>query len=195
MTTLSAIVTLFLVMDPLGNIPVFISTLKNTPRERHKKIIIREGLISFAVMIFFLLFGKTFLALLQIEPRSLNIAGGIVLLIIALKMIFPGKEDSSSETLSGEPFIVPLAIPLISGPSAISMVLIMATKEPDKIPQLFTAVVIASAANIAVLLLSNRISKIMGMRGMIAIERLMGMILVTVSVQMFLNGMPQFLGK
>ena len=192
MPILSVMVVLFLVMDPLGNMPLFVSILKDVPAQRKNKVILREAAIAFLILVFFLLFGKFFLTLLQIDQQALNVAGGIVLFLIAIKMIFPPNEEGGQEKLHGEPFIVPLAVPLIAGPSAMSVVLIMTTKEPDKTLQLFLALTIACVLNGIVLLLSHQISKIMGRRGMIAVERLMGMILITISVQMFLTGIARF---
>jgi small neutral amino acid transporter SnatA (MarC family) len=118
----SAVITLTLVMDPLGNIPLFISVLKNVKEEKRKRIIIRELFIALGLMLFFLFFGKWIVTLFSMDMVSLSVSGGIVLFLIALSMIFPSKENSIVDPKE-EPFIVPLAIPLIAGPSVLSMIL------------------------------------------------------------------------
>lgn len=125
MSIISAMVLLFLVMDPIGNIPMFVLSLKHLPKERHRPVIIRELLIALAVLVLFLFSGKHILALLQISQASLGIAGGIIIFLIAIKMIFAGSEKIFKGTPKGEPFIVPLAIPLIAGPSAMTMVILI----------------------------------------------------------------------
>ena len=195
MTALSAALTLFLVMDPLGNVPLFIATLKGTPPQRRSRIIARELLIALAALLAALFFGRALLSCMKIDQPSLSVAGGIVLFLIAVKMIFPMKDDGFAQSPAGEPFIVPLAIPLIAGPSAISTVILMATREPDNMAKWFFAVSAAWVLNSAILLCSGPVSKLLGERGMIAVTRLMGMALTTVAVQMFMTGLSQFLGK
>src|SRR5688572_1938876 len=126
---LSAVVTLFLIMDPLGNVPVFLSVLKNVPQERRRAIVIREVLIAYAVLLIFLLLGDHALRLLHIEQETISIAGGIVLFLIALRMIFP-QTGSFSDAPEGEPLVVPLAIPLIAGPSAMAALLLLQRATP-----------------------------------------------------------------
>jgi multiple antibiotic resistance protein len=192
MDILSAVITLWLIMDPLGNVPVFLAVLKRVPAERRRKILVREVLIAYAVLIFFMLVGERALALLQIEQETISIAGGIVLFLIALRMIFPGAGglDDSSE---GEPLVVPLAIPLIAGPSTLATLLLLrATTE--SMFELWLATTIAWSATAAILIAAPFFYRALGERGLIAMERLMGMVLVMISVQMFLNGVATFLG-
>ncbi|NLO91062.1 MAG: NAAT family transporter [Elusimicrobia bacterium] len=196
MPLLTVIFTLLLVMDPLGNIPVFLSVLKDVPPHRRTRLIARELFIALGVLLFFLLCGRFMLSLLDIKQTSMSVAGGIVLFIISMHMIFPPAEkDGFSANPGGEPFIVPLAIPLVAGPSAMSIVVIMATREPERLPWLVLAVCTAWAINALVLLSSNSISKLLGKRGLIAMERLMGMILVTLAVQMLMEGVKTLLVK
>lgn len=192
MDILSAVITLWLIMDPLGNVPVFLAVLKRVPPERRRKILVREVLIAYLVLIFFMLVGERALALLQIEQETISIAGGIVLFLIALRMIFPGAGglDDSSE---GEPLVVPLAIPLIAGPSTLATLLLLrATTE--SMFELWLATTIAWSATAAILIAAPFFYRALGERGLIAMERLMGMVLVMISVQMFLNGVATFLG-
>jgi len=188
---ISAIITLTLVMDPLGNIPLFISVLKNVKESRRKKIIIRELFIALGFMLFFLLFGKWIVKFFSLNMIALSISGGIILFLIALSMIFPSKENSIVDTKE-EPFIVPLAIPLVSGPSVLSMILIYNMKDPGNIGIWVLIIFIAWIINVLILLMSSRIANLLGEKGMNAIERLMGMILITIAVGMILNGIKEF---
>ena len=185
---LSAVVLLLLVLDPVGNIPLFLTALKHVPHVRHRHIIIRESCIGLAILIFFLFAGRFILTVLRISQSSLSIAGGIILFMIAIKMVFSGSEKIFGDKAVGEPFIVPLAIPLIAGPSAMTTVLLLMAREPSKWPAWFGALVIAWLISVVVLLFSSRLSRLLGEGGLTAIERLMGMILVTVAVEMFLSG-------
>ncbi|MBL4647919.1 MAG: NAAT family transporter [Gammaproteobacteria bacterium] len=194
MTILSAAITLILVMDPVGNIPIFIAILSHVDPKRRKKIIVRESLIAFVILLLFLFFGRAILHVLHVSEPALGIAGGIILFLIAIKMIFP-PEKSSTEP-SGEPFIVPLAIPLVAGPSALAMVLLFASQQrPGHLISLALAIFIASFVCTVILLLSGPLRKILGKKGLIALERLMGMILTTIAVQMFLTGLTTYLTK
>jgi len=183
-------------MDPLGNIPVFLAVLKDVPANKRKKIIFRELVISLAVLLVFLFLGRYILEILDLSEPSLSIAGGIILFIIALKMIFSGPEGGGfGINPDREPFIVPLAIPLIAGPSAMASVLLLATREPSRMLDWLIALVGAWVFTAIILILSTVLSRALGHRGLIAMERLMGMILTTIAVQMFLNGIKQFVLK
>ncbi len=184
---LSAVVTLFLIMDPLGNVPVFLSVLKNVPRERRRAIVIREVLIAYGVLLIFLLLGDQALRLLHIEQETISIAGGIVLFLIALRMIFP-QTGSYSDAPEGEPLVVPLAVPLIAGPSAMAALLLLQRAAPSGSTDLWFAMTIAWALTAAILIAAPFFYRILGERGLTAMERLMGMVLVMISVQMLLNG-------
>ena len=193
MTIFSAALLLFLVMDPFGNIPFFITALKNVDAHRHKKVIIRELLIALFVLVLFLFFGQYILKLLQISEPSLTIAGGIILFLIALKMIFPGPGGVFEENLGGEPFIVPLAIPYVAGPSALASVLLIMSREPGRWLDWLVALLLAWFCSGVIIFLSGSLRRYLGERGLIAMERLMGMILTTIAVQMLLTGIKQFL--
>jgi small neutral amino acid transporter SnatA (MarC family) len=192
---LSCISILFLVMDPLGNIPVLVGVLKDIPPERVRRIMLREHLFALVLMFFFLLFGQFFLQLLGIQDPALSISGGIVLFLIAIKMVFPMKEGVFGDLPGGEPFFVPIATPLIVGPSAMSTVLILASKSDVGFWRLGAAVVVAWTASLVILSNAPKAAKLLGQRGVTAIERLMGMILTTIAVQMLLTGLAQFFGK
>lgn len=193
MTIYTATITLILVMDPLGNIPVFLAVLKKVPSNRYTPIILRECAIAFVILAIFLFFGGYILKGLNITTPALNMGGGIVLFIIALRMIFPHPDASSGhDPQQGEPFIVPLAIPLTAGPAALATVLLFASQEPKKTMEWFAALAISAFLFTVVLLCSRYLMKILGERGLIALERLMGLILTTVAVQMFLSGISGY---
>jgi len=184
----SAVVTLFLVMDPLGNVPLFLSVLKTVEPRRRRVVLVRELAIAYGVLVLFLLLGKWLLRFLGLEPEAVSIAGGIVLFIIALRMIFPGDGATSGEQIEGEPFVVPLAIPLVAGPSALATLLLLQSARGSTPGSLMIALTIAWTISGAILLSSTALYRMLGERGLIAMERLMGMLLVMVAVQMLLNG-------
>ncbi len=196
MTLFSAAMTLILVMDPIGNIPAFLSILNPVDARRRAKIVLRESFIAFILLTLFLFSGDNILAALNITKPALNISGGIILFLIAIKMIFPPDENNtggSRERTLGEPFIVPLAIPLIAGPSALTTVTLLGSQQPDLQWEWFAALTIAAILSTVVLLFATQLRKWLGQKGIIAMERLMGMLLTTLSVQMFLNGLSAYL--
>lgn len=192
MTFASAAILLFLVMDPLGNVPPFLSTLAKVAPERRTRVLARELLIALAALLLFLFFGRPLLGLLGIREESLAIAGGIVLLLISLKMLFPGAVGGDEE-LDGEPFVVPLAIPLVAGPSSLATILLLAGREGADPWMLSGALLAAWGASSAILLLSPLMQRALGRRGLVAIERLMGLLLVALAVQLFLDGVKAYL--
>lgn len=193
MSFISAMMLLFLVMDPVGNIPMFVLSLKDVPPQRHRPVIIRELLIALAILVVFLFSGKAILDMLHVSQASLGIAGGIIIFLISIKMIFSGADKIFKDTSQGEPFIVPLAVPLVAGPSAMTMVILLMAGEPGKWPVWLASVLCAWFAASLVLLASNRISRLLGAKGLAAIEKLMGMLLTAVAVEMFINGVEQLI--
>ncbi|PWB78946.1 MAG: hypothetical protein C3F08_07795 [Candidatus Methylomirabilota bacterium] len=188
MTFVSATILLFVVMDAFGNTPLFVTALESVPDRRRGQLIARELLIAFTVLVAFLLLGPYIMAALQISPSSLRIAGGIILFLIALKMVFGGTQELFTETPAGEPFIVPLAVPYVAGPSATATVLLLVGQHPERWPEWLLALSLASLANAAILLLATRVIPFLGTRGLYALERLMGLLLTAVAVEMFLGG-------
>jgi multiple antibiotic resistance protein len=186
---ISAIVTLFLVMDPLGNVPLFLTVLRTVEPERRRSILLREIAIAYVVLLVFLVSGRALLRFLGLEPQAVGIAGGIVLFLIALRMIFPSHGSLSGEPLEGEPFIVPLAIPLVAGPSTLATLLLLESAADASVARLMAALTIAWALSGIILLSSTFLYRILRERGLVAMERLMGMLLVMVAVQMLLNGL------
>ena len=178
-------------MDPIGNVPVFLSILKNIPIERRRKIIIRELLIALVVLLFFMFIGRYILQLLQIEQSSLGIAGGIILFLIAIKMIFPGTKPMFTHDEKTEPLVVPLAVPMLAGPSAIAAVILFMAREPNRWVEWTFVVFVAFLVTGIILVSSETLGRKLGNRALIAIERLMGIILVMVSVDFILDGIKQ----
>ncbi len=195
MTILSATMLLLLVMDPIGNIPLFLTALKDVPAQRQKKVILRELLFALIVLVLFLFLGKFLLRVLNISDPTLTVAGGIILFMIAIRMVFPtpkGLYESPIE-FEGEPFVVPLAIPFIAGPSALASVLFIMNRDTSRWPEWLLAILIAWLITGSTLFLSSSLNRFLGKRGIVAIERLMGMILTTIAVQMVMGGVGHFL--
>jgi MarC family membrane protein len=189
----SAVVILLLVMDPVGNVPLFVSLLRNVPPERRLRIIVRECLIAYAVLLLFVFFGPAILRLLGLSDVSLNIAGGVILFIIALRLIFTHPRGIFGDAFhTGEPFIVPLAIPSIAGPTAIATVVLMVARAPERVWEWAGALTISAVATLLLLLFADRIAKLVGARGLAALERLMGLLLTAIAVEMLLKGIQSF---
>lgn len=195
MTLPSAALLLFLVIDPVGNAPVFASLLSHLPAARRRRVIARELLFALGVMVFFLFVGERLLDLLQISEPALSISGGIILFLIALRMIFLDPSEIFGRAPEGEPYFVPLAVPLIAGPSALATILLLRAQDPAGWLKWLGAVLLAWLAGAAVLLAADPVTACLGSRGASAVQRLMGMLLTTVSVQMFLSGLRKFLGE
>src|SRR5579859_3176973 len=194
MTTLSAAILLFLIMDPLGNIPIFLSLLKDVPPKRRRKVMIRELLIALGVLLGFLVGGQHILKLLQLRQESISIAGGIVLFLIGIRMVFPPADGGGifGKPGEGEPFIVPMAIPGVAGPSAMAALLLL-TNTPGRTADWAIALLGAWLATSVILLCSTYLFRWLGESVLTALERVMGMLLIALSVQMFLSGVAAYL--
>jgi len=188
----SAVVILLLVVDPVGNVPLFAALLGKIDPARRTRVIARECAIAYAVLLLFVFFGRAILDLLGLSDPSLTIAGGVILFLIALRMIFRHPEGVFGDTIEGEPFIVPLAIPSIAGPTAIATVVLLVSRAPQRLLEWSAAVTAAMLLTLAFLLFAERVAKIVGERGLLAFERLMGLILTTIAVEMLLNGIQAF---
>lgn len=192
MTIITATTLLLLVMDPMGNVPLFASFLAGIEPRRARHIILRELLIALAILIVFLFAGRFFLDLFQVSEPALSVAGGVILFLIAIKMIFADARDIFRESPSGEPLIVPLAVPFVAGPSSIATVLLLMARQPSRWPEWLLSLVAAWMISGAVLLFSGKFSHWLGDRGLSAVQRLMGLLLTTVAVQMGLTGLREF---
>jgi multiple antibiotic resistance protein len=195
MSLLSAAVLLFFVMDPLGNVPLFLSALRQVDPSRYRIVIVRELLIALVIVVGFLFVGRYLLDLLHVSPAALTAGGGIILLLIAIRMIFPTSERSLREDVEGEPFVVPLAVPYTAGPSMLATELLFMSREPERWPVWLGAVVLAWLASAVILYFAGNLRKLLGERGLTAIERLMGMLLVVVAVEMLMTGTAEYLRR
>jgi MarC family membrane protein len=194
MEIISAATLLFLVMDPLGNIPIFLSVLDDVTPERRTRVLIRELLLALVVLVLFLFFGQYLLGFLQLSEHSIRIAGGIILFLIALKMVFPVRRSMhDTEVLQGEPLLVPLAIPLVAGPSAMAVVMLMASNDPSRMAEWLIALFAAWLLSSLILVSATGLKRFLGRRGLIAMERLMGMLLIALAVQMLLEGISAYI--
>ena len=192
MEILPAVVTLFLIMDPLGNIPVFLAILKDVRPERRRTILLRELAFAYLVLLACVFAGSAALEILGLQEETISVGGGIVLFLIAVRMIFPGT-GGERDALDGEPFLVPLAVPLVAGPSTLAALLLLQRSSPGYTGRLVLAMTIAWALSGAILVSSTFLHRLLGERVLVALERLMGMLLVRVAVQMFMNGVRTFL--
>jgi MarC family membrane protein len=190
-TFVSATILLILITDPIGNIPIFANALKHVAPERRARVILREVLIAFVLLLTFMFVGESFLRVMNLSELSLQIGGGVILFLIALRMIFPPLKVESEEP-QGEPLIVPLAIPAIAGPSALATVLLLVSQAPEKRLEWIAALCVTMTVSAVVLVLAERIQRVAGDRFVVALERLMGLVLVAVSIEMLLRGIKTF---
>ena len=193
-TFLSALVLLLLVLDPFGSLPIFISVMRGVDPSRRTKVAVREVVIAFAVLLSFMFAGQGFLTLMHLSERSLEVAGGVILLIIAIRMIF-GSSSGDAYAADGaqrEPFIFPLAVPLLAGPSALATVLLLASRQPDRVLYWVGALTVAMLVSGAVLLAADRIRQLIGASMVAAIEKLMGLVLTAIAVEMILAGLKRY---
>lgn len=192
MDTWSAAITLFLIMDPLGNLPVFMSVLKTIEPKRRRIVLIRELIFSLLIMLGFLFSGQAVLDFLSVKQETVSIAGGLILFLIALKMIFPQPGGVTGLPAGEEPFIVPLAIPMVAGPSILAALILLANQDHSRMLDWSLALLAAWSVSAVILMFSSVFHRVLGERGLIAIERLMGMILIMISIQMLLDGIGKF---
>jgi len=195
MSLFSIAFSLFLLMDPIGNIPFYISFLKGVEQKRQRWVIFREMMIALFIIILFNFVGDGLMRFLKVGEDTVQIAGGIILFLICLKMIFPPRENPNERIpQEPEPFIVPLAVPLVAGPSVLAAVMIYARQETNSWV-MTGAILLAWAASLVILLASSYLKQVLGWRGIMALERLMGLVLTLIAVQMFLTGVSHFVSR
>jgi len=194
-TFLSAFILLLLVTDPLGGIPLFVAMMKKVPKARRWRMIAREVSVAFLVLLLFMVFGQKFLQVMHLSQTSLGIAGGVILFLIALRMVFPHPDGVFGDTSDGEPYIVPLAIPLLAGPSALATVLLLVSRDPARLWVWVGALALTMLVCALTLAFSEKISQVLGEQVTTAFERLMGLILTAIAVQMLLDGIRQYLAS
>ena len=189
----SALILLLLVLDPLGSLPIFISVMRGVAPPRRTRVAVREVGIAFVALLAFMLGGQGFLTVMRLSERSLEVAGGVILLIIAMRMIFSAGSDLYAADGSGrEPFVFPLAVPLLAGPSAMATVLLLASRQPGRLLEWTAALTVAMLVCGAVLLLADRIRRLLGHSVVAAIEKLMGLVLTAIAVEMILAGLKRY---
>ncbi|NKI92703.1 MarC family protein [Rhizobacter sp. SG703] len=188
----SAFVLLLLVLDPLGSLPIFIPIMREVPKQRRRWVAMREVGIAFGVLFFFMFFGNGFLRVMHLSERSLEVAGGVILLMVAIRMIFSHEGGVYGTTEGREPLIFPLAVPLLAGPSAMATVLLLASRQPDRLLDWVAALTAAMAVSGAVLMLCDRIRRLLGDSVVSAIEKLMGLVLTAIAVEMVLAGLKRY---
>lgn len=193
MTIAAAAITLFLLLDAFGNAPIFLSILGTMPAAKRRTALLRELGFAFAILLIFLLFGRIILSALGITSPALSVAGGVVLFIVALRMLFPNVQGPLVSTDHPDPWFVPMAVPLIAGPSSMAWVMLLATQHPDRMVDWVLVVVIAVGASGIVLLAANHLRDRISDQGLRIVERLVGMILVVIAVQMLMDGIGEFL--
>ncbi len=192
-TFLSALILLLLVLDPLGSLPIFIPILRDVPKERRARVALREVSLAFCVLLVFMFFGESFLRVMHLSERSLEVAGGVILLMVAIRMIFSSQGESVYGVPPGrEPFIFPLAVPLLAGPSAMATVLLLASRQPDRIWEWIGALAVAMAISGVLLLSAERIRRWVGDSVVSALEKLMGLVLTAIAVEMILAGLKRY---
>lgn len=190
-TFASATILLLLITDPLGNIPIFANALRHVEPQRRPRVILREVLIAFALLLTFMFVGDGFLRVMNLSELSLQIAGAVILFLIALRMIFPSSQPEAVE-LPGEPLIVPLAVPALAGPSALATVLLLVSQAPGRRTEWVAALCVTMVVCAVVLVLAEHIQRVVGDRLVMAFERLTGLILVAIAVEMLLRGIKLF---
>ena len=191
-TFLSAVVLLLLVADPFGNVLIFVSALRDVPAERRLRIVLRECLIAFGVLSVFVFAGRPFLQTLGLSEVALQIGGAVVLMLVALRMVFPSPEGVYGQAPGGEPFIVPLAVPALAGPSALATVMLLVSRDPSRSLEWVAAIAVVMAISAMVLVSADRLQRLLGERVTLAFERLMGLVLAAIAVELLLRGVRTF---
>ena len=198
-TFASALVLLLLVLDPLGSLPIFVSVLRSVAPERRARVALRESAIAFGVLLVFMFAGQWLLDVMHLSQRSLAVAGGVILLIIALRMVFggaaamvAGEGPDAADGRPAEPFVFPLAVPLLAGPSAMATVLLLASGQPDRVWHWVGALTVAMAVSALVLLMADRIRRLVGDSVVTATEKLMGLVLTAIAIEMLLDGLKKY---
>lgn len=189
---LNLFLALFLIMDPIGNISSFLTMVKELPPKKQKMIILREMGIALLFMLLFNLIGEYLFFFLDLESTAVRLASGVILFLVAIKILFPGPTSLRNHLPPGEPFIIPMAIPLIAGPSLLATIILFTREEPSQ-TLMISAIIAAWLLASIVLLLGPQLSRLLGKNGLIAAERLMAMILIMLAIQRFMEGVQEFM--
>jgi multiple antibiotic resistance protein len=194
LSLLTITLTLFLIMDPIGNISSFLSLTENIKPLRQKYVVLRELCIALLVMLLFNFIGETLLRYLELSHIAVRLSAGVILFLVAIKFLFPAEDSLRSHLPSGEPFLIPLAIPLIAGPSLLATIMLYANLETCK-PLMLAGILFAWMASVVILLLAPQINRLLGKNGLVACERLMAMLLVMLAIQRLMEGLTQFINQ
>lgn len=190
----SVVVVLFLMIDPIGNIGSYLTLMRDVPTTRRKLVLFRELGIALAVMLLFNYIGEHIFSLLGLSEITVSLASGVILFLVAIKILFGAKDNPRANLPSGEPFITPLAIPLIAGPALLATIMLYAHMEPSQ-PLMLAAIFISSFLALLVFLFAPYLHRFLGNNGLIALEKLMGMILALMAVQRFAEGVQMFIAR
>ena len=188
MTTATATLTLWLLMDPLGNLPVFSSVLHDVRPDRRRKVLVRELLLALGFLVLFLFVGRYVFGALHLEQASVRIAGGLILATIAFRMLFPGRDGVFGPSAGGEPLFFPLAVPMMAGPATLSLLLLLSGNDPSRTTDWLFAIVCAWAGSASILAFSGPLGRVLGEQGLSVLQKLMGMLLTCLAVQMLIEG-------
>jgi MarC family membrane protein len=188
----SALVLLLLVLDPLGSLPIVIPIMGGVAPGRRRWVAVREVGIAFGVLLAFMFLGGAFLHLMRLSERSLEVAGGVILMLVAIRMVFTSGSSAYGIEKGREPLIFPLAVPLLAGPSAMATVLLLASRQPGRLVEWVAALSVAMIVSGAVLLLAGPIRRLLGDSVVAAIEKLMGLVLTAIAVEMILAGLKRY---
>lgn len=191
MTIFSISLVLFLIMDPIGNISCFLKMVEGMDPKKQRLILLREMLIALLVMVIFNYIGEGIYDLLQISDPAVRLSSGVILFLIAVQILFPNLTGIRENLPKEEPFIIPFAIPLIAGPSVLATIMLYAHMEQSQ-PVMLISILCAWLAALLVLIASKPLYKVMGDNGLMACEKLMGMVLVLLAIQRFLDGVEQY---
>jgi MarC family membrane protein len=191
-TFISALILLLLVLDPFGGLPIYIGIFRGVAPERRRAVAIRETCIAFVILLMFMVGGQAFLSVMHLSERSLEVAGGVILLIIAMRMIFSSGDKIYELDTTREPIVFPLAVPLMAGPSAMATVLLLSSRQPERLWQWVGALAVALLISLAVLLSADRLRRWLGDSLVAAMEKLMGLVLTAVAVEMLLAGIKRY---
>jgi multiple antibiotic resistance protein len=184
---------LFLVIDPFGNLPFVLAVLSGSDKAHYRRVILRETVLALLVLILFALAGEALLGYLSIERASLMVAGGVILFLISVKMIFQSAKDVFAGDYSHDSFLFPIAIPCLAGPSAITTVMILRSQQQTELFGLFLALFAVLLATFVIFLLAHKLNDWLGEKGIRAVEKLMGLLLNLVAVNMMMIGIRDFL--
>lgn len=194
MSILQLAIIFFIVTNPIGNCPTILALIKDHSIKKQQKILLRESIFSMCIAIFFLFLGEAFLSSLNIQGYALTISGGIILFLVAFSMIFSKASDTNKEEVKRNPFIVPIATPLLSGAGLMTMVMLYSKQENDNF-KILLAIFLAWSAITAVLVMTPYLQILLGKRGLSALEQLMGMLLAIIGMQMIVDGTALFLNS